>query len=223
MTVHMQREIEKLKRKVLTFGAQVEVSIQKAARSLKDRDPEIATQVIDDDFEMDQLEVEIEEDCLKILALYNPVATDLRFVVAVLKINNDLERIADQSVNIAQRAMFLTSNETVEIPYELSLMVEKTQAMLRWSLEALINLDVSQARQIILDDDEVDILHRRMYEIIATRIRKNPDCLECLINILISARHLERIADQVTNIAEDVIYLVSGEIVRHDRKRIEKL
>jgi phosphate transport system protein len=215
MKIHLHIEIEKLKKKILAYGAMVDDAIGRAIKALKERDIELADKIISDDKEMDSTEVEIEEDCLKLLALYSPVANDLRFIITVLKINNDLERIADQAVNIAERAKFLSSHSEMNIPYELTLMCEKTIKMLENSLNSLINQDVNLAHEVIMADDEVDALHSKMYSIIQNRIREDLDKIGCLISILIVSRYLERIADQVTNIAEDVIYLVSGDIVRH--------
>jgi len=215
MSAHLQREIERLKKKILSISARVEAAIQDAVRSLKNRDPALAEKVIEGDAEIDRIEVEMEEDCLKVLALYQPVAADLRYVVAVLKINNDLERIGDQAVNIAERAEFLATQKRLEFPGELTLMLEKAQAMLRKSLDALINQDAVLAREVIAQDDEVDDLNRKMYSLIQSCICKEMDQLACFIAILSVSRQLERIADQVTNIAEDIVYLVEGEIVRH--------
>jgi len=215
MNPHMQREIERLKKKLLTVSATVETALQKAIRSLKDRDAVLAQQVIDGDRDIDQMEVDVEEEVLKILALYNPVAIDLRFVISVLKINNDLERIGDQASNIAARTIFLNTHPKIEIPYEITTMVNATQAMLRKSLDALINMDPGLAREVMLADDEIDNLHKQMYSLVQDKIRSDLDKIECWINILSVSRQLERIADQVTNIAEDVIYMVEGVIVRH--------
>jgi phosphate transport system protein len=215
MKIHLHIEIEKLKKKILAYSAMVDDAIRSAIKALKERNIELADKIISDDKEMDSTEVEIEEDCLKLLALYSPVANDLRLIITVLKINNDLERIADQAVNIAERAKFLSSQSELNIPYELTLMCEKTIKMLENSLNSLINQDVNLAHEVIMADDEVDALHSRMYSIIQNRIREDLDKMGCLISILIVSRYLERIADQVTNIAEDVIYLVSGDIVRH--------
>ncbi len=215
MNVHLHREVEKLKKKILSYSYEVEASLQNAAKSLKDKDHALARKVIDSDEALDRIEVEIEEECLKILALHTPVAHDLRFIVAVLKINNDLERIADMAANIANRAIALCQWHTGRIPTELNIMVGRVLSMLHISLEALIDLNVNKARQVIAQDDEVDDLNRTMYSIVQKLIYERPDEIEFLINLLSISRNLERTADLVTNIAEDVIYLVEGEIVRH--------
>ena len=215
MTAHMRREIDKLKKKILYMGAQVEESVRKAVEALVMRDTQAAQYVIDADEPMDQLEVDIEEDCLKILALHQPVAVDLRYVIAVLKINNDLERIGDLAVNIAERALFLTTRPPMDLPLDFRGMADAAQLMLKRSLDALVESDTRVARQVRASDDEVDAMNRHMYEAIQDRMASHPEHISELIHLLSVSRHLERIADQATNIAEDVIYMVEGEIVRH--------
>lgn len=157
----------------------------------------------------------VEEDCLKILALHQPVAIDLRYIISVLKINNDLERTGDLAVNIAERAAFLATQERLEIPFDFSGMAEKAQSMLKRSLDALVKMDADLAREVCASGDEVDAINRDMYIQVQEGIRKHPKRLECLVHILSVSRHLERVADLATNIAEDVIYVIKGEIVRH--------
>jgi len=161
------------------------------------------------------MEVDVEEECLKILALYQPVAIDLRFIITALKINNDLERIGDLAVNIAERSEFLARQPEVHVPLDLEKMTEKTQSMLTKSLDALVNMDCDLAHQVCAADDEVDAMNRQMYLTVQDGIRQHPEQLESLIHLLSASRHLERIADHATNIAEDVIYMAEGQIVRH--------
>ena len=216
MTSHLHREIESLKKKILALSAVVEQSVHRAVKALEERDSELARRVIrDDDEQIDQAEVDVEEECLKLLALYQPVATDLRFIIAVLKINNDLERVGDTAVNIAERADFLAGQAPLEIPAIILDMSERAQSMLRRSLDALVNMDASLAGEIFAEDDAVDDLNRQIYTDVQARIPEHPEELERLMHLLGVARHLERIADHATNIAEDVIYMVKGEIIRH--------
>lgn len=215
MGAHLQREIENLKKKILSMGAQVEETVNKAVEALETRDPSLAQQVIDGDEALDNAEVEIEEECLKILALHQPVAIDLRYVIAVLKINNDLERIGDLAVNIAERAAYLATHAPVEVPLDFRGMVERTKRMVSDSLNALVNVDTHLARHVRAADDEVDIINRNMFAIIQDYIARHPERVAESLHLLSASRHLERIADQATNIAEDVIYMVEGEIVRH--------
>lgn len=215
MARHLRKEIERLKKNILALGAEVEECVQMAVRAIEERDTETADRVIQLDDHIDQVEVELEEDCLKILALHQPVAIDLRFIIAVLKINNDLERIGDLAVNIAERVAFLKARPPIRIPYDLQGLVEKTTAMLKNSLDSLVNLDIDLARQVCLADDEVDAINRDMYDKIKNAIRENPEDLDVLVPYLSVSRYLERIADHATNIAEDVIYMVDGIIARH--------
>lgn len=215
MTTHLQREIEKLKKKLLYMGAEVEELLRIAVDALLSRNVKLAEEAIKSDERIDHLEVEIEEECLKILALHQPVATDLRYVVAVLKINNDLERIGDLAVNIAERATYLSAQEKLHIPLDFKGMTELTQLMLKKSLDSVVSMDNHLAREVRASDDEVDNINRVMYDVISEYIINNPTQVEGALHVLSASRHLERIADQATNIAEDVIYMVEGEIVRH--------
>jgi phosphate transport system protein len=215
MSVHLNREIERLKRKVLTMSAMVQDTIAEAVRALTERDARLAEKVIASDSEIDHLEIEIEEDCLKILALYNPVAHDLRLVIAMLKINNDLERMADLAVNIAERSKYLATQENVQIPAELTHSAEIVDKMLKNALEALINVNTRLAREVIAEDNTVDDIHRHMYRLVQAALQRQPDQAECLVSLLNVSRNLERIADQITNISEDIIYLAEGNLVRH--------
>lgn len=215
MAKHLQREIENLKKKLLSLGARVEASVKDATLSIEKRNTELAQKIIDDDINIDNTEVEIEEDCLKILALHQPVAIDLRFIVAVLKINSDLERIGDLAVNIAERAVFLAGKSKINIAIDLVDMAHNAQSMLKQSLDALINHDAKLAHKVCASDDIVDGLNRQMYLKVQEAILQKPEEISSLIHLLSASRHLERIADHTTNIAEDVIYMIEGQIVRH--------
>lgn len=222
MTTHLQREIDRLKKEILFMGAEVESALRKAVEALITRNSKLAEEVIKSDEEMDQLEVEIEEECLKILALHQPVAIDLRYVIAILKINNDLERIGDLGVNIAERAVYLSSHAPIDLPLDFRGMAEMAQLMLKRSLDALVNLDTTLARQVRASDDEVDAINRYMYTLMEDYIKENPQRISEVLHLLSASRHLERVADQATNIAEDVIYMVEGEIVRHQPEVFEE-
>ena len=215
MPKHLQRDIENLKKKILSLGARVEMAVHEAIRSIQMRDEALARRIIDEDILIDQTEVEVEEECLKILALHQPVAIDLRFIVAVLKINNDLERIGDLAVNIAERSSFLTGQPQVDVPFDFAQMSENTEAMLNKSLDALVNMSSSLAHEVCMSDDAIDNMNRQMYLKVQEAILKHPRHITSLIHLLSVSRHLERIADHATNIAEDVIYMIEGQIVRH--------
>ena len=215
MSEHLRREIDKLKKKILHLGTVVEEGMQKGVQALLQRNEALAREVVESDIKIDQMEVDVEEECLKLLALYQPVAIDLRFIVAVLKLNSDLERIGDLSVNVAERALFLAGQEPVEIPFDFAGMAQKAQSMLKESLDALVNTDASLAEEIREADDEMDAMNREMYRKAEQAIREHPEQLERLIHLVSASRNLERIADHATNIAEDVIYMTEGRIVRH--------
>ena len=215
MSRHLQIELENLKKKLLALAAIIETAVRDATLSIEKRDSELAQKIIDDDINIDHTEVEIEEDCLKVLALHQPVAVDLRFIVAVLKINNDLERIGDLAVNIAERAVFLAGQSKVNISIDLVDMAHNTQSMLKKSIDALINHDAELAHKVCASDDIVDQMNRQMYLKVQEAIIKNPEQISSLIHLLSASRHLERIADHTTNIAEDVIYMIEGQIIRH--------
>ncbi|MEA1951892.1 MAG: phosphate signaling complex protein PhoU [Planctomycetota bacterium] len=215
MSIHFQREIDALKKHLLSLCAVVDQQVHLSVRALIDRDEELASEVRKRDLDIDNREVEIEEECLKILALYQPVAVDLRFIVAVLKINNDLERIGDLAVNIANKARTLAASPPVAIPFDLTGMSEKTQAMLRDSIDALVNLDTKLADEVCGRDDEVDRMKHDIRRQGEEMIAAEPAQTKMLMRLLAASRNLERIADLATNIAEDVIYLVDGKIVRH--------
>lgn len=216
---HLEKEIEKLKRKALGLSALVEESVHKAITCVETADVRLADQVIESDARIDEMEVDVEEECLKILALHQPVAVDLRYIVGVLKLNNDLERIADLAVNMAEQARPLAAAGAGGLPRTILEMSRAVESMLGNSLDALVNLDSNAAWGVCAADDAVDNLHRETYSTIKSEIQKDPAKADTLIHLLSVSRYLERIADHATNIAEDVIYLVDGDIVRHGRKR----
>lgn len=218
MAVHLQRQVAALKQKILYVGAIVEKALANATAALVTRDEAIAREVLADDAEIDRMEVEVEEECLKILALYQPVAGDLRFVVAVLKINNDLERMGDLAKNIAKKVAFLARSAPVDVRVDFKAMAQKAQEMVKQSLDALVNSDVDLANQVRHEDDALDSMRRAAHEQIRNAIRLHPDQTETLLKLYSVAKHLERLGDMATNVAEDVIYMVEGAIVRHQEE-----
>jgi len=215
MTKHFHRELENIKKRVLTLGSLVEDRVRSAVKALEDMDGAAAADIVRLDYEVDEMEVEIEEECLKVLALHQPVAVDLRFIVAVIKINNELERIGDQAVNIAQRVEVIARRPRPPFTFDYAVMSEKAIRMLKMSLDALVNLDVDLAYKVITLDDEVDQIKKDAYDRIKQAIQDVPERVGYYINLLLISRHLERMGDHSTNIAEEVIYLVEGEIFRH--------
>ncbi len=221
MAVHFLREIDQLKQRLLSLSAIIETQLHTATRALHERDADAACTVIDRDAEVDRLEVSIEEECLKILALYQPVAADLRFLVAVLKINNDLERIGDLCVNIARKAVALARRSGFQFPFDLQAMSNRAVAMVEESLNALIHLDAERARNVCAADAEVNAMKRDARRVAIKVIEESPELIDPMLRLLGATRNLERIADLATNIAEDVIYLVEGHIPRHQMREDE--
>jgi phosphate transport system protein len=215
MTRHIERQIEQLKEKILRVGTLVEEAISKAITALINEDIPLAQRVMASDEEIDRMEVEVEEECLKILALYQPVAADLRFVVSVLKINNDLERMGDLAKNIAKRVPQLAAGEPCRLPPEIRTMAMQAQEMVKQCLDAVIRGDPTLARQIREEDDTVDASRQRVQKMVMQGIKESPEKVESLLRINSVSKHIERIADMATNVAEDVIYMVEGDIVRH--------
>ncbi|MBE0576811.1 MAG: phosphate signaling complex protein PhoU [Desulfuromonadales bacterium] len=211
----IRQELDRLEKQLLTLSAVVEESVQQAIKALAGHDRELARQVIDNDKQINRLEVDLEEECLKVLALHQPVANDLRMIVAILKINNDLERIADQAANICERALAVSESPQTICPLELDLMADKVIDMLEKALDSLVNADLKLARTVLDLDDEVDTIHSQNYQAFKDYVRQHPDTVDSVLNYLTVSRYLERIADLATNIAEDVIYLNEGTIVRH--------
>jgi phosphate transport system protein len=215
MSNRLRFEIEKLKKRLLAISALVEEGVQQAVQAVQERDETRAKVVITADSEIDMREVDLEEECLKVLALYQPVASDLRFIITVMKINNDLERIGDLAVDIAERAYYLSTHAPVVSPFDVVSMADTTREMLRKCLDALINLDATIAKEVPALDTHVDDINRQMYSLVSDAIRRNPDQMETYLQLLSVSRYLERIADHATSISEDVLYMLYGEIVRH--------
>jgi phosphate transport system protein len=215
MTRHIERQLEQLKEKILRVGTLVEEAISKSITALINRDTHLALRVVANDEEIDRMEVEVEEECLKILALYQPVAADLRFVVAALKINNDLERMGDLAKNIAKRVSQLSAGEPCELPPEIRTMAMQAQDMVKQCLDAVVNSDPSLARLVREEDDTVDAARQQVRRKILQGIKEQPERVESLLRVNSVSKHIERIADMATNVAEDVIYMVEGDIVRH--------
>jgi phosphate transport system protein len=217
MPPRLQIEIEKIKKEILSLGALVEEQLNRAIKAVETKNLDIAKGVLASDRRVDEIEVEIEEECLKILALHQPVAVDLRFLIAVIKINNDLERIGDEAVNIAERVIYLGTRAPLNVTFDYSEMSQKTIKMVKDSLDALVNLDLELAQKLRIDDNAIDALDRSFFQKVSNSLPENPENAGSLIQLFLISRHLERIADHTTNIAEEVIYLIEGVIHRHRR------
>ncbi len=219
MTAHLQRDLERLREEILSMGSLVEEATNKAINALVKRDAALAAEVVDADGRIDDKEVQVEEDCLKLLALHQPVAVDLRFIITCLKVNNDLERMGDLAVNIAERARYLARHTPLATPLDLTAMADKVRGMVRDSLDALVRQDMTLARDVLARDDEVDEANRSMFDILQGVMTADPSTVKRAIALLSSSRYLERLADHATNIAEDVIFMGEGEIIRHQTER----
>jgi len=218
MKIHLQTELDRLKKQLFHLSSLVEENLRLAIRVIRDNDKELAATVRRNDAQVDALEVEVEEECLKILALHQPVAIDLRFLVAALKMNNDLERIGDLAVNIAGIQPRLGSDQSPPIFSErLKALGEKAQQMLRRSLESLMDMDTAAAREVLAADDEVDLDYMNFIGILKDELGAGHADSETMIAWLLAAKSIERVADLATNIAEDTIYTVEGKIIRHSR------
>jgi phosphate transport system protein len=215
MSKHLERDLETLQRHILAMGTLVEEAVFQSVRALQERDSALAQQVIDGDDAIDEQENLIDDECLKILALHQPVAADLRRIAAVFMINTDLERMADLAVDIAERAVTLARPPLIAVPDGLGRMTDLTTRMVRQSLDAFVHLDTPAARKVVRLDDEVDAYNATIIKELVETMQKDPALVEPGLSLFSATRHLERIADHATNIAEDVIYLVQGEIVRH--------
>ena len=221
MSKHLERDLDDLQKDLLALAASVEEAIHKAIRALQERDVPLAEEVIDGDNDIDEEENHVEEECLKVLALHQPVAVDLRRVTAVLLINTDLERMADLAEDIAERAVALAAWPAIPIPADLQRMTDLASSMVRQALDAFVNLDAKLARLVCRLDDEVDRYNKSIIDELIRLMQRSPDMVEPGLSFFSATRHLERIADHATNIAEDVVYLVEGEIIRHRPAAVE--
>jgi phosphate transport system protein len=215
MSKHLARDLELLEQEILAQASVVETMIRTACNSLCLRRTDMVWEVLEKEQAVNRREVNIEEECLKILALHQPVATDLRRVATVLKINSDLERIADLAVNISERSRSLAELPELTVLHQLETMSSLAVGMVREALDAFVELDADEARRVCASDDKVDELNEAVIAELNTLMQKRPDLVEPALHFFSAARHVERIADHATNIAEDVIYLVEGEITRH--------
>jgi phosphate transport system protein len=215
MSKHLQRDIDALNAELLHISSMVEEMIDKATQALADRRYDLADEVVKSDEYVDEHEVHVEEECLKMLALHQPVAVDLRRIATIMKVNNDLERIADLAVSIAQRAQAVDEFPGFRIPDRLPAMVVLSTQMVRGVMNAFVNMDATAARRIIAMDKSVDQYNHDIINELQTLMQTKPESVPPALHCFSAVRHIERIADHATNIAEDVIYLAEGDIVRH--------
>jgi len=216
MSKILSKEIKKIEILISTLSGKVDDNLRKSIKSLTNNDIILANKVIKEDENIDRMEMDIEEECLKVLALHQPVAIDLRYIIAILKINNDLERIGDLSSNIADITKLYSNKNTFDLPNEIVEMKDIVLEMLKNSLDSFIYRDPNLAKKVQISDDLVDDLHSKMYELVKISIKNNMEVnFDFWLPMLSVSRYLERIADHCTNISEDVEYLITGNITRH--------
>ena len=212
---HFEEEMQALRNRLLNMGALVEERMHDATHALIERRLDTAERIIASDQDVNDLQIEIDERCLRLLALQQPMASDLRLITAAMKINADLERIGDQAVNIAEQAVRVLAHPPLKPLIDLPRMAEIAERMTRESLDAFVRKDATLARAILARDDEVDQLKDHVFRVLLTYMMADPGTIERALGLILISRHLERIADHATNIAEDVIFVVEAKDVRH--------
>ena len=215
MTVHLQRDLDSLKKDIVHLGSLVQSSTQSVIEFLRTKSEQQLQSVLESEEQINGLEVDIEENCLKILALHQPVAIDLRFIIVIMKVNNDLERMGDQAVNISHRVKALIEGPELSISLPIDEMTTAIQKMVALSLDALVSQDPTIAREVVEMDDIVDDLNAKTYDIVRETIEANPSLVNSAMSMATISSNLERIGDLCTNIAEEVIFMVEGQVIRH--------
>ncbi len=215
MSRHLENDLSYLEQELLAQSSMVEEMIRKSSKGLREVRGDFAIEVFGCEPEVNRREIRIEEECLKILALHQPVAVDLRRVTTVLKVNGELERIADLAVNISERTQSLTNYPDFPVPPKMDDMATQATTMVHAALDALVSQDVQAARLVCEQDDEVDNLNVELIMELRDLMRSRKEFVEPALHFFSASRQIERIADHATNIAEDVVYLVEGEILRH--------
>ncbi len=222
MERHFDQELEELNKDILKMGALAEEAIYKSIEALKNRDKEVAKSIIDNDANVDRLELTVDEKCIDLIARYQPMARDLRFITTGMKINAELERIADLATNIAQRVLELADKPILKPLIDIPKLTDVARKMVKDVIDAFVNSDETLARKVILSDSEADNLRNLIQEeLINDYMSKDASTATRAVPLLLIARHLERICDHATNIAEDVIYMVQAEVVKHHPEKLQ--
>ncbi len=221
MTKHLERDMVRLGDKLSELGSLVVTTTDKSVVMIQNFDLVLAHEILEAEKRINEMEVEIEEDCLKVLALHQPVATDLRFLIVALKVNNDLERMGDQAVNIAERVKFLTDKERVAADLDFKKMGDICSNMVHRALAALVQQDAEAARHVMAMDDDLDALHARTFNVLEKVMQENPHMIKSAMSCLTISSNLERIGDLATNIAEEIIFMQEGEVVRHQTVNVD--
>ena len=215
MERHFEQDLVALKEQLLLMGGRAESVVQKSIRALERRDAALANEVFADDHAIDRNEIDIEERCIRLLALQQPLARDLRFITAALKISNDLERVGDHAVNIAGSALRLAAEPELKPLVDIPRMEELATAMLREALDDFVRQDSESARKLVRRDDEVDNLNRQVFRELITYMVEDPKTISRALELILVARNLERVADLATNIAEEVVFIAEARIIKH--------
>ena len=215
MSKHLEKDLVRLSDRISELGSLVFDSTVKCMVMLQNFDQMIADEILRTEDHINKTEVDIEEECLKVLALHQPVAGDLRFLIVVLKVNNDLERMGDQVVNIAERIKFLADKERVVADLDFTSMGEISSKMVNQAVSSLVRRDSASAREVLAMDDELDALHARSYRVLQEAMKQNPEIVTSAVSYLTISANLERLGDLATNIAEDIIFMEEGEVIRH--------
>lgn len=222
MQRHFDEELKSLNAQILKMGAMTEEAIMDSVKALKQQDKEMASKVVNSDKRIDMMELEIEERCLEMLALHQPAAIDLRFITTALKLNNELERIADLAVDVAQRVLEIVDKPLLKPLVDIPKLCVIAQNMVRQSIDAFVNRDIELARKVVLSDSEADKLKSLVQnELVNDFMAKDGSTAPRAVPLLLIARHLERICDHATNIAEDVIYMVQAKVVKHHPEKLQ--
>jgi len=212
---HFDQELETLKGQLLLMGGRTEAIVQKSVEALKRRDPRLAREVLEDDQAIDRLEIDVEERCIALLALRQPLAVDLRFITAALKISNDLERMGDHAVNIAGGALRLAEVPPLKPLVDIPRMADMAASMLREALDAFVRRDAATARRLCRRDDDVDSLNRQLFRELISFMLEDPSTITRAMELILVARNLERVADLATNVAEEVVFIAEARIIKH--------
>ncbi len=215
MQRHFDDELQHLKEQLLLMGGYVETAVDKSIRALTERNSDLALEVIVEDKLVDSLEIEVDNICLRLLALYQPTAADLRFITASILINNNLERMADQAVNIAERVAELNELPILKPYIDIPRMSNIAQSMTQDSLDAFVQKDVAKAREVMARDNQLDMLNNQIFRELLTYMMSEPSTITRAVNLILISRNLERIGDHATNISEEVIFMVEGSVVKH--------
>jgi phosphate transport system protein len=217
MQRHFDEELQHLKEQLLLMGGYVETAIDKSIRALTERNSDLAQGVIDEDKQVDDLELDVDNICLRLLALYQPTAADLRFITASILINNNLERMADQAVNIAERVVELNELPVLKPYIDIPRMSSIAQSMTQDSLDAFVQKDIVKAREVMARDNQLDMLNSQIFRELLTYMMSDPATITRAVNLILISRNLERIGDHATNISEEVIFMVEGAVVKHSK------